>query len=94
MITNEPSIAAASPSLPEVSETSKEHEARLSMLLKTPNTAAMAAIPEAGDSSSVMYRSKRRAGSTDEDMQARASRLKASRNLDVEFTGGNDANPT
>jgi hypothetical protein len=64
----------------------------LEAALRTPESCNLAAIPEACDGSSVSYRSKRRAGSMDEDTQARAARLKASRNLDGEFSGGNADN--
>jgi hypothetical protein len=57
-------------------------------VLRTPDTSSLAAIPEVGNGSSGMYRSKRRAENMDEDVLARASRIKASCNLDKAFSGG------
>lgn len=55
----------------------------------TPDVSSMAAIPEAATGSSVSRRSKRRADSVDEDMEIRAERIKACRNLEMDFVEGN-----
>ncbi|XP_062231217.1 uncharacterized protein LOC133928763 isoform X2 [Phragmites australis] len=50
--------------------------------------ASLAAIPEADSEFSVLRRSKRRAGSTDEESLDRAARIKAGRNMDCIISKG------
>lgn len=57
----------------------------------TPEVAVCAAVPAVYTGSSVSYRSKRRAATSAGDSLERASRLKASRNLDSDFMEGNES---